>query len=300
MSEQIAATFTGRASAAPPVPRRRVLTARRIVGTLLKHGILWVFSLVFLFPFVWMVTTSLKDNAQVYAYPPVWLPHPIMWINYWQAVTDIHFFGYLFNTLRYAVLSSIGACISAPIVGYGFSKIQWPGRDVFFFITLSLLMLPGQVTLVPLFLLFHRFGWVGSYKPLIIPAFFGSPFYIFLARQFYRQVPNEIIEAARIDGAGEFRIFLQIVTPLILPAVATIALFQFTGAWGDFLGPLIYISKDSLYPLSIGLTAFESVYSTQWQLLMAGATLFTLPMILLYLFVQRTFIRGIQFSGMVG
>jgi multiple sugar transport system permease protein len=281
-------------------PVNAAVVVRRLAGSVLKHGVLWVFSIMFLFPFLWMVSTSLKSNAQVYLYPPVWIPHPLVWKNYVDAVTEIHFFRYLFNTLRYAVLSSLGACISAPIVAYGFAKIDWPGRDVFFFITLSLLMLPGQVTLVPLFLLFHRIGWVGTYKPLIVPAFFGSPFYIFLARQFYRQVPNSVIEAARIDGAGEFRIFAQIVTPLILPAVATIALFQFTGAWSDFLGPLIYISRDSLYPLSIGLTAFESVYSTQWQLLMAGATLFTLPMVLLYFFVQRTFIKGVQFAGMVG
>ncbi len=235
-----------------------------------------------------------------------------------DAVTKIHFVLYLTNTLHFALLSTIGACISAPVVGYGFSKLEWPGRDALFFATLAQLMLPGQVTLVPLFLLFRHFGWVGTYKPLIIPAYFGSPLFIFLARQFYRQVPNEITEAARIDGAGELRIFAGIVTqiparpvdapgfsrgvmtPLILPAIATIALFQFVGAWGDFLRPLIYISRASLYALSIGLTRFQTTYSTDWQWLMAGATLFTIPILFLYFFVQKTFIKGIQFSGLVG
>ena len=295
-------------ASAPSVPKTTAHLAhatgqarlRRLAGSAAKHGVLLFFSIFFLFPFIWMVSTSLKSNAQVFSYPPVWIPHPIVWANYVDAVTKIHFTRYLTNTLHYAALSTLGACISAPVVGYGFSKLEWPGRDVLFFATLALLMLPGQVTLVPLFLLFRHFGWVGTYKPLIVPAYFGSPFFIFLARQFYRQVPNEITEAARIDGASELRIFAGIVTPLIFPAIATIALFQFVGAWGDFLGPLIYISRSSLYPLSIGLTRFQTTYSTDWQWLMAGATLFTIPILVLYFFVQKTFIKGIQFSGLVG
>ena len=280
--------------------RHGVPILKRLIASCCKHAVLLMFSAFFIFPFIWMLSTSLKSNTQVFAYPPVWIPHPIVWHNYLAAVKEIAFFHEMANSLRYAVLSACGACLSSPLVAYGFTKIRWPGRDVFFFATLALLMLPGQVTLVPLFLEFHRLQWVGSYKPLIVPAFFGNPFAIFLARQFLRQVPNEMLEAARIDGAGELRIYWRIVLPSILPAIATIGLFQFLGAYHDFLGPLIYISRQSRYPLSIGLTFFEHIYSTQWQQLMAASALYTAPVLVVYFFVQRVFIRGIQFSGLVG
>lgn len=195
----------------------------------------------------------------------------------------------------------VGVVISSSLVAYGFARMRWRGRNVVFIIMIATMMIPFQVVMIPLFILFHHLGWVGTFKPLIVPTFFGSSvFSTFLLRQFFMTIPQTLSDAARIDGANEFTIYSRIILPLAKPALATVALFQFIYAWNDFLGPLIYINTQSLYTISLGLQSFLSSYGTQWGMLMAASTLATLPMILLFFFAQRTFVQGINLTGIVG
>jgi multiple sugar transport system permease protein len=282
---------------------RRWLTGkqvREIVRHLLTHAALIPAALLFLLPFLWMLSTSLKTDEQLYAYPPVWIPSPFNWANYPNAVTYITFFLYLRNTLIIALGSTIGALISCSMVAYSLARIPWGGRNWLFIATIATLMLPFQVTLIPLFLVFKNLGWVGDFRPLIIPHFFGGALYIFLLRQFFMTIPMELSEAARIDGASEFRIYRSIILPLAKPALATVAIFEFIARWRDYLGPLIYLNDQSLYTLSLGLHEYSSQYGREWGLLMAASVLITLPIILLFFFLQKTFVQGITLTGIKG
>src|SRR5690606_205967 len=205
----------------------------------LAHLILILASIFFIIPFIWLVSTSLKPITQIYTFPPEWIPKPFRFQNYIEAMSYIPFFTYLKNTVVITIFSTIGIIISCPLVAYSFAKLRWKGRNVFFIITIAVMMIPGQVTMIPLFLLFNKIGWVGTPLPLIVPAFFGAPFYIFLLRQFFMGLPNTLRDAAKIDGAGEFRIYWQIMLPLAQPAVLAVALFQFMNSWTDFIGPLL-------------------------------------------------------------
>lgn len=253
----------------------------------------------YIIPFLWMISTSLKFPAQTTRFPPIWIPRPVAWTNYPDAIAFIPFFTYLRNTVVYCALSVIGVTISSCLVGYSFAKLDWPGRDVFFVITLSTMMLPSHVTLIPLYLMFRAFGWMNSYRPLVIPAFFGNAFFIFLLRQFFMSIPEELSDAARIDGASEFGILWQIILPLSRPAIAVVVLFQFLNAWKDFLGPLIYLNDDAKYPLSLGLQQYLSMHGQpEWGLLMAASTLTILPVLALFVLCQKTFIEGITLTGL--
>ncbi|PPA70448.1 carbohydrate ABC transporter permease [Jeotgalibacillus proteolyticus] len=272
-------------------------TTKKKVSRYSAHIVLIVASFFFLIPFLWMVSTSLKPLTQVFTFPPEWIPRPFMWSNYTDAMEYIPFFTYLRNTIVITVLSTLGAVISCPLVAYSFAKLRWPGRNILFIITIGVMMIPGQVTMIPLFLLFEKFGMVGTPYPLIIPAFFGVPFYIFLLRQFFMGLPDSLREAARIDGAGEFRIYWQIMLPLAKPAVLAVGLFQFMASWTDFIGPLLYLTDSLQYTLSLGLQQFQSQRGSEWGLMMAVSTMMTLPIIVLFFLLQKTFIRGITFSG---
>lgn len=261
------------------------------------HLVLIIASLFFMIPFIWMVSTSLKPLTQVFTFPPEWIPKPVMWSNYLDAMSYIPFFTYLKNTIIITVFSTIGAILSCPLVAYSFAKLKWPGRNIIFMITIGVMMIPGQVTMIPLFLLFEKLGMVGTPYPLIIPAFFGVPFYIFLLRQFFMGLPDSLREAAKIDGAGEFRIYWQIMLPLAKPAVLAVGLFQFMASWTDFIGPLLYLTDSVKYTLSLGLQQFQSQKGSEWGLMMAVSTMMTVPVIILFFFLQKTFIRGITFSG---
>ncbi|HUC94296.1 MAG TPA: carbohydrate ABC transporter permease [Paenibacillus sp.] len=261
---------------------------------------LLIASVFFLAPFIWMVSTSLKALDQVYTFPPEWIPNPFVWQNYVDAMDYIPFFTYLKNTVLITGFSTLGVVLTCPLVAYSFAKLNWKGRDSLFFITIAVMMIPGQVTMIPLFLLFEKLNWIGTALPLVIPAFFGVPFYIFLLRQFFLGLPNELKDAARIDGAGEFRTYWQIMLPLAKSAVLAVGLFQFMAAWTDFMGPLLYLTEPGSYTLSLGLQQFQSQKGTQWGLMMAVSTMMTLPIILLFFFLQKTFIQGITFSGIKG
>ncbi|WP_163537544.1 carbohydrate ABC transporter permease [Gracilibacillus sp. YIM 98692] len=254
-------------------------------------------SVFFIIPFLWMVSTSLKPITQVFTFPPEWIPNPFQWSNYVDATQYIPFFTYLKNTTLITVLSTLGVILSCPLVAYSFAKLEWKGRNVMFAITIAVMMIPMQVTMIPLFLLFNKIGWVGTPLPLIVPAFFGVPFSIFLMRQFFMGLPDTLRDAAKIDGASEFRIYWQIMLPLAKPAVLAIGLFQFMNVWTDFIGPLLYLTDETQYTLSLGLQQFQSQKGTEWGLMMAVSTMMTLPIIILFFFMQRTFIQGITFSG---
>ena len=281
----------------PWLTRRRV---RKIVRELLTHAVLLPFAFVFMLPFLWMLSTSLKTDQQLFAYPPIWIPNPINWANYPNTVTYIPFFLYLRNTLIIAALSTVGALLSCSLVAYSLSLIPWPGRNILFILTIATLMIPFQVTLIPLFLVFRNLGWVGDFRPLIVPHFFGGALYIFLLRQFFMTIPMELSEAARIDGASELRIYSAIILPLAKPALATVAIFEFIARWRDYLGPLIYLSDQELYTLSLGLQQYSSQYGREWGLLMAASVLITLPIILLFFFLQKTFVQGVALTGIKG
>ncbi|WP_339299964.1 carbohydrate ABC transporter permease [Paenibacillus sp. FSL R5-0623] len=275
-------------------------TAIKRINRALAYVCLTVASAFFMIPFIWLLSTSLKPLTQIFTFPPEWIPRPILWSNYSRAVEYIPFWTYLKNTAIITIVSTLGVIISCPLVAYSFAKLEYRGRGILFFVTLAVMMIPGQVTMIPLFLLFTKLGWVGTPLPLIVPQFFGVPIYIFLLRQFFMGLPDALREAARLDGASEFRIYLQIMFPLAKSAVLAVALFQFMGSWTDFMGPLLYLTNEPSYTVSLGLQQFQSQKGSEWGLLMAVSTLMTLPIIVLFFFLQKTFISGITFSGIKG
>ncbi len=272
----------------------------RVGMRVLLYAVVIVLSIGFAMPLLWMLSTSLKTDPQVYHVPPIWIPDPMRFANYPEALTIRPFALYTLNTVKYALLVVTGALISNTIVAYGFARVQWPGRDVFFFICISAMMIPFQVRMVPLFIIFKRLGWLDSYKPLFVPAFLGAPYYIFLLRQFYLSIPQELSDAARVDGASDLGILFRIIVPLAKPALAVVALFQFMNAWEDYLGPLIYLNTEALYPIALGLQQFHSQFQEKlmWPYMMAASASATLPVIVLFFAVQRTFVEGITVTGL--
>lgn len=267
---------------------------------IMVYALLTVLAALFMVPFVWMVSTSLKQEAGLFDIPPKWIPDPMQWSNYKLAVTAFPFVRYALNTLFLTAIAVIGTTISSAIVAYGFARIAWPGRNTWFVILLCTMMLPGQVTMIPVFILFKNLGWINTYLPLTIPYFFGGAFYIFLLRQFFLTIPRELSDAAKIDGSPEFMTFLNIFVPLSKPALATIAIFTFMGAWGDFLGPLIYLNDSNNFTLALGLRSFQMQYGTRWNVMMAASLLVMIPTLVLFFSFQRYFIEGITLTGVKG
>jgi len=280
--------------------RKRKRRRREIVWGILSHIILAGGAILFILPFFWMVSTSLKPDRQIFTFPPTWIPHPIMWGNYLRAINYVPFFTYLWNSLYLVMMTTLGTVLSCTVIAYGFSRIRWTGRDTIFILVLATMMLPYQVTLIPLYIIFRHIGWVGTFKPLWFPAFFGNTFFIFLLRQFFMTIPFELSDAAKLDGCSEFGIFLKVILPLCKPAIATVSLFSIIWTWNDFLGPLVYLTDESKYTLALGLQQFQGQYSTEWSLVMAVATLMVLPVIVLFFFAQKTFIQGITVTGLKG
>jgi ABC-type glycerol-3-phosphate transport system permease component len=259
-----------------------------------------VLGFFFFLPFYWVIISSLKDYRELFKIPPTWFPSRIMWINYPRALTYIPFLMYLKNTIYYCGFSIIGTLLSSSLVAYSLSRVRWRGREILFIFIISTMMIPFFVTMIPLFILFRHFGWINSYKPLIVPAFFGNPFYIFLLRQFFRTIPMDLSDSAKVDGANEFLIYSRIVLPLTKPALTVVVLFEFLGRWNDFTGPLIYLRDRELFPIALGLREFLSLYQAQWSLLMAASAVVTVPIVILFFFTQKTFIEGITFTGLKG
>ena len=264
------------------------------------QAILAVAAALFATPLVWMLLTSFKPAEQIAADPHRVLPVEWRAANYVEAVTTMPYFRYLRNSLLLCAGSVVGTLWSCSLAAYAFTRLRWPMRNQVFGVMVATMLLPWHVTMIPRFLLLRELGLYNTLGALIVPTFFGEAFSIFLLRQFFLTIPEEISEAARLDGCSEWRIFWRIMLPLARPALATVALFQFIASWNDFNGPLLYLNDPSRFPLAYGLEQFVSSYSSQTNLLMASAVLFTLPMVLLFFFAQRTFIRGIATTGMKG
>lgn len=267
------------------------------MGNIFTYILLILISIVLMLPLVWMVSTSLKPMSEIAQFPPTLLPEDVQWGNYAETINAFPFFRYAGNTLFITFFVVLGNVVSNSFIAYGFAKIDFPGRSILFSLVLATMMIPGFVVMIPQYVLFSKIGWVGTYLPLIVPAFFGSGFNIFLMRQFYLSIDDELIEAAQIDGANHLYIWSRLMIPLTKPALITIGIQSFNGAWNDFLGPLLYIQNESQYTLQIGLQVFQSQSTTQWNYLMAGATLVLLPTVLLFFFAQKYFIEGMDLSA---
>lgn len=267
------------------------------VKKIISYVLLTLVGLVLITPLLWMIFTSVKPMAEIVRFPPTFFPETINFDNYLKAIQSFPFWQYAKNTLFITVLVVLGNVLSNSFIAYGFAKLSFPGKKFLFALVLSTMMIPGFVTMIPQYVLFSKIDWVGTYLPLIVPAFFGNAFNIFLMRQFYLSINDELIEAAEMDGANHLYIWSHLMIPLTKPALITIAINSFNSAWNDFLGPLLYIQDQSKYTLQIGLQVFQNQSTTQWNYLMAGATLVLLPTVLLFFFAQRYFIEGMDLTG---
>lgn len=270
------------------------------VRSTLLHLLAVVLSLIYLIPLFWMVSTSLKHYTQVFTNPPVWIPDPIIWGNYKEALTTVDYLHYALNTLLISGVTMIGSMLSSSMVAFSITKIDWFGKKFIFPLVLATMMLPYQVTMIPVYVIWRDLGLTGTYLPLIVPYFLGGSYYVFLLRQFCMTVPNALFEAATIDGASEGRQYLTIMLPLIKPAITSVGIFTFLGSWSDFLGPLIYINKERDFTLTLGLYAFVSEHDVAWHLMMAASVIFVIPVIIIFFFAQKQFIEGITLTGIKG
>lgn len=268
--------------------------------TFLRYFLLILLGILFIAPVFWMISSSLKPDYEIFAFPIKWWPSEPRWQNYPESLSQLPFGRFAINTLIIALSTIIGHLVSCSIVAYGFARFKAPGSGFFFLVLLSTLMLPYPVIMVPLYIIFSRLGWVNSFLPLIVPAFFGNAFYIFLLRQSFRQIPRDLEDAALMDGATTFQTLWYIILPLARPALATVAIFTFQAAWNDFLGPLIFLHDQSKYTLMQGLSFFRGSYTVNWAYLMAASIVVSLPVILVYVFAQRQFVQGIAFTGRKG
>ena len=262
------------------------------------HPLLLLAAVGFVLPIVWMCLSSLKPPGQPER--EIW-PDSFYWQNYREVLTSERYLVHLANSILLSVLTVAGTLVSCTVVAYGFARIRWPGRDALFFVLIATMLLPFHVTMLPRFQLFAAVGLYNTYWPLVLPHWLAAEaFYVFLLRQFFLTIPEELSEAARLDGASELTILTRVVVPLSWPALATVALFQFLATWNDFAGPLLYLNDPDKFPLAYALQQFVSAYRTEFGPLMAAAVMFTAPVLVLFFFTQRTFIRGIATTGLKG
>jgi multiple sugar transport system permease protein len=294
-----------------PLPKAELIRThraapRRILAPLLRHALLAIVALIFVVPMYWMFVSSLKTTDEIFASPIVWWPHSLRWDNFAQVLNypGFPFLRYLWNSIFYAGLVTIGTVLSCAATGYGFARLRFPGRDLLFGLAIATLMIPWIATFIPTYVLFKYLHMIGTYVPLILPSFVAaggtSGLYIFMLRQFFMGLPWELSEAAKVDGAGEFRIFWQIMLPLVRSALIVVAVFSFVWTWQNFFGPLVYLSDQNQYPLTLGLFAFRAQRTTDWPLLMAAASLTTVPLMILFFAAQRYFVQGVTMTGLKG
>ena len=264
------------------------------------YAFLIVLAILFILPIFYLFMGSFKAESELFRVPFKWLPDKFQFGNFINMFSSIPFFKYLKNTMIIVVCNIVGSLLSCSLVAYGFARLRWPGRDKVFILVLITMILPYQVTLVPLFLMFTKMKWIGTFLPLTVTCFFGNPFFIFLLRQFFTGIPQDISEAARIDGAGEFTIFSKLVIPMATPALTTVAIFAFIRSWNDFLGPLVFLGKDELYTLSLAASMLKSNLDPNWSLLLALGAVMILPGLILFFVMQKYFIQGIAMSGIKG
>ncbi len=276
----------------------RKLRAR--IGYLLLHTLMILLGITFLVPLAWVASTSLKLSGQVFVTPIEWIPAVPQWRNYWEVFDRLPFHLFIRNSFYVSFMGTLGSVLSSITVAFGLSRIRWPGRDIVFTVLLTTMMLPGVVTMIPVFIIFKNIGWIGTFYPLWVPAWFGFAFYIFLMRQYMLTLPLELDEAAKIDGASNFRILWQVIAPLCGPAIATITIFSFLQHYNAFMEPLIYISDNEMFTLPLGLLWFQGRFGNFWHLVMAASMITIIPVIVLFFVAQRYFVQGAQFAGLTG
>jgi multiple sugar transport system permease protein len=298
MSLEVAESSEG--GAARPHSTVRWPRVGRVAGKLIVYLLLVTLGFIFLFPFIWMVTTSLKAPGNLYVDPPQWIPNPVYFANYPETFVRLPFATFIRNSVVITVLATIGYVLSSTAAAYAFARLRFRGSAKLFALVLATLMLPGQVTLIPQFILFNELGWLGTVLPLIVPPFFGSAFYIFLLRQFFMTLPRELDEAATIDGANPPQIFWSVILPLAKPAVATVTVFSVIYNWNDFFGPLIYLTRLQDMTLAVGLQMFRGQNDTDFAHMMAGSTLAIAPILILFFIAQDAFVQSIALTGIKG
>jgi multiple sugar transport system permease protein len=271
----------------------------RIVGRILAYAVVTMGAVVMIAPFLWMLSTSFKGGGAIFDYPPTWIPDPITFDNFRRVWTVVDFDRYLFNSMVVAIAVTLGEVFTSALAAYAFARLRFPGRDALFLMYLATLMIPGQVTIIPNFILMRYLGWINTYQGLIIPTAFTA-FGTFLLRQYFLSIPRELEESARVDGASFFQVWWRIIMPLASPAVATLGVFSFMGAWNSFLWPYIMVSTSDMRTLPVALRSLQSEYGTEWGMMMAGSLIAMLPMLIIFLFAQRYFVRGIATTGFGG
>jgi len=283
---------------------RHSRSGQQIILNGLTYLALIVWGIVFMIPLVWMLSTSLKVTGQEFRFPPQWLPNPVMWENYYLALTALPFHIYFKNTMIIIVGRLIGTLLTASMAAYAFGRLRFPLSGALFALVLSVMILPGMVTLVPTYLLFNEIGWIDTLYPLIVPYLIsGAPrsaFFIFLLRQFFLTVPVELEDAGKIDGASYLRIFWQIVLPLAKPALGAVAIFVFVEGWNEFDAPLIYLQSENVKTMALGVYTFRGLYDTAWNYTMAASMAMVVPVLLVFFYAQRYFISGISMTGFGG
>lgn len=273
---------------------------QKLLWKIVWYVLLTALGILFSLPFFWMLSSSLKVEARIWIYPPEWIPNPVMWQNYPDALELMNFWQLLKNTAFLTGVGTLAVVLSSSWIVYGFARLNFPGKNALFMVLLATMMLPGQVTMVPAFILFRELGWLNTYLPLLVPALFGDAFYIFLLRQFYMGIPTELDDAAKIDGCNYIGIWWRIILPLSKPALATVTVFSIIRGWNDFLWPLIILNDSKKFNLALGLATFRGLYSTQWGYLMAASVVILTPTIILYFFAQQFIVEGITLTGLKG
>lgn len=281
-------------------PRLSGRQVRRALSAGAIHSVLIAGLVLIFFPIAWAVSTSLKHPGDIFLFPPTWIPNPIHWQNYVEAMTKADFGRYFLNTTFITVVDIVAKVASCSLVAFSFARLRWWGRDVLFMVMLSTLMLPQQVTLIPQFIIYRQLGWIDTFMPLIVPNLFGGPFFTFLLRQFFLSISTDLDDAARIDGCSSWGVYWRIILPLSRPALMMVAIYVFNITWNDFFGPLIYLHNRNNYTISLGLQAFQTQSGPEWHLIMAASLVSMLPVLVLFFFGQRYFIQGVVFSGVKG
>ena len=269
-------------------------------GHLILHIVLLGVCLISIFPFIWMISSSLKDSELIFSFPPQLIPNPVTWQNYPEAWKATAMGRAMINSLFIAVVTTGGGCLVSSLVAYGFAKIDFKFKTALFMVVLSTMMIPYQVTLIPLFIIFKHLGWINTYNPLIVPSLFGTAANVFMMRQYMLKIPNDFRDSGFIDGCGDFRIWFKIILPICVPTLVSLGVLTFMGHWNNYLGPMIYLSSRVKMTVPLVLRSYKGSYSTQWHLLMAASCIALAPVVLLYIVSQKFIISGIMMGGIKG
>lgn len=264
------------------------------------HCVLLFVCFISMFPFIWMISSSLKDSELIFSYPPELIPNPVSWINYPTAWQEARMGRAMLNSLYIAVVATVGGILVSSIVAYGFAKTNFRGKGVCFMVVLSTMMIPSQVTLIPMFIIFKKFGWINTYNPLIVPSLFGTASNVFMMRQYMLKIPDDFRDSGFIDGCGHLRIWAQIMLPMCVPTLVSLGVLTFMGHWNNYMGPMIYLSSREKMTVPLVLRIFQNAYTTDWHILMAASCIALAPVIILYIASQKYIISGIMLGGIKG